>query len=129
MSEIGYMLDASALLALMQGEIGADRIEAILENARISTVNLAEVAAKLNDYGMPDAEVSELVTRLDLKVVAFDQAQALRSGALRPITRSFGLSLGDRACLAAADLTGTIAVTSDRAWLKIAPTIPVELFR
>lgn len=129
MSDRAYTLDASALLAFLQEEPGAEAIAEILPMAQISAVNLGEVSAKLHEYGMPEAEVNEDLASLELPVVAFDEAQALRSGALRMATRKHGLSLGDRACLAAADLTGTTALTADKSWRKIGLPIAIEEFR
>lgn len=129
MNDRRYILDASALLALIQDEPGAQRVAEVLNNSVISTVNLAEVAAKLGDYGMPPAEVAHELKPLNLTVVPFDERQALNSGALRGTTRASGLSLGDRACLAAAEATGRIALASDRSWLALKLSTAVEAFR
>lgn len=110
------VLDASALLAVLQGEFGADRVITRLAEAAISAVNLAEVLSKLVDHGVPAAAACEAVAGLDLKVVAFDGALAQGVAALRASTRAAGLSLGDRACLALAARLGVPAVTADRAW-------------
>lgn len=123
------MLDASALLALMLGEDGADAVHAVLPHARVSAINLSEVAAKLQERGVPDEVVTTSLAELDLTVVAFDREQAMRAGWLRTATRGAGLSLGDRACLAAADATGTIAITTDRAWADLNVGVRVELAR
>ena len=129
MSEAGYMLDASALLALMLGEDGADAVHAVLPKARVSTVNLLEVAAKLQERGVPDDVVAASLSELDLTAVPFTREQAMRAGLLRAATRSVGLSLGDRACLAAAGAMGAIAITTDRAWAEIDVGVQVEVAR
>nr|WP_184091843.1 type II toxin-antitoxin system VapC family toxin [Sphingomonas xinjiangensis] len=123
------MLDASALLALMLGEDGAEAVHAVLPNAQVSTVNLSEVIAKLQEKGVPNEVISSTIAELDLDVVPFDRAQAVHAGLLRAHTRSYGLSLGDRACLAAAAAAGATAVTSDRAWSKLKTGVLIEVVR
>ena len=112
MSEVRYVLDASALLAAMLGERGAQTVAAHFSDACISSVNLSEVVAKLSERGVPDESIHESLSDLDLDVRDFNTAQALRAGALRNPTKSKGLSLGDRACLAP-DLGGSGARWSE----------------
>ncbi|WP_197976505.1 PIN domain-containing protein [Sphingomonas sp. CFBP 13720] len=129
MSDAGYMIDASALLALMLGEPGAERVQAALPHAAVSAVNLSEVVAKLQERGVPDDVVTDSIAELDLPIVAFDHDQAMRAGRLRMATRTIGLSLGDRACLAAAGATGRIALTTDRAWATVETGVVVQVAR
>lgn len=112
------MLDASALLALLDGEAGAGTVAKYVEagTATISSVTYAEVAGKLSDYGVPDAEVRTVLGSLGLTVEPFTESPALMSAVLRARTRHAGLSLGDRACLALAHHAKAIAVTGDRVW-------------
>ena len=110
------VLDASALLAVMLEERGAEKVRELLPGAIIGAVNLAEVVAKLQERGVPDEEIDRAIARLDLPVIPFDTAQAMVAGKLRARTRSLGLSLGDRACLALAVVRRTPAVTMDRGW-------------
>ncbi len=128
MNEPAYVLDASALLALMLGEPGAAQVERRLPDC-IGAVNLSEVIAKLQERGIPGDVIDESLADLDLDVVAFDAEQALRAGLLRRATRSQGLSLGDRACLALAAVRDAIVVTTDRAWTGLAIGIRAELAR
>lgn len=111
-----HVLDASALLALMLGERGAERVLETLPGAVIGAVNLAEAVAKLQERGVPDAEIDRDIAELDLPVIPFDAAQAMAAGKLRVRTRRRGLSLGDRACLALAAARGVRAITLDRGW-------------
>ena len=129
MSDVRYVLDASALLAAMLGEPGAQTVEAHFADACISAVNLSEVVAKLAERGVPAESIHESLADLDLDVRDFDTAQAMRAGDLRIATRSQGLSLGDRACLALAGELKAIALTTDRAWAEIDLGIAVELAR
>lgn len=119
MSEVRYVLDASALLAAMLGEAGAERVDELLPHAVIGAVNVAEVIGKLQERGVPDSEIDLSLAELDLTVAPFDRAQAERAGKLRRGSRALGLSLGDRCCLALAGVTGAVAVTTDTAWSRL----------
>jgi PIN domain nuclease of toxin-antitoxin system len=121
------VLDASALLALLNDEPGAESVAGHLEaGALISSVNYAEVVAKLCDYGMPEDAIREALASLDLQVEPFSKEHALTSGVLRTRTRHAGLSLGDRACLALARHSECTAVTADRHWAGLSD-VDVEL--
>ena len=103
----------------MLGGPGGETVAAMLPNARIGAVNLAEVVAKLQERGVPDNEIDRSLADLDLDVIPFDREQALVSGKLRVKTRSAGLSHGDRACLALAVVLNAAAVTTDRGWAEL----------
>ena len=128
------VLDASALLALMQDEAGADRVErAIAEGALASTLNWAEVLSRLVQAG---GDPFEITTRAlpaegvgDLVLVPFDIEQARETARLRRPTRSLGLSLADRAALALARLRGLPVLTTDRAWRSMRLAIKIEVIR
>ncbi len=123
------VLDTSALMALMLGETGSDKVEMFLEGALLSSVNLAEVGAKMLERGAGLELVDVEVRATGLEIVAFDHAQALESARLRPSTMEKGLSLGDRACLALASLTDRIVVTADRVWAELDLGIDIRLIR
>ena len=127
MSEV--VLDASALLAVLRVEPGAERVEERLEGAAIGAVNLSEVVAKLIEDGVPEAEIRGAVGQLQLKIHPFDVEQAYVAGGLRQATRSLGLSFGDRACLALAGRLGAVALTADRSWSGLELEIPIEVIR
>lgn len=129
MSDTRYILDASAVLAMMLGEDGGDEVRERLGFSQISAVNLSEVVAKLHEGGVPDEVITSSLAELDFDVLDFDQSQAVRAGLLRTATRSMGLSLGDRACLSAAASCDAIAVTTDRAWGKLDVHVAVEVLR
>ena len=123
------VLDASALLALLNGEPGAEEVAAVLHEAAISTVNLSEVVAKLAEAGMPEPAIREAFQMLPLEVVPFDMEQAYEAGVLRPATRVAGLSLGNRSCLALAKRLGLPALTTDRTWEQLSVGAEVRAIR
>lgn len=115
----GLVWDASALLALLGGEIQKLEAEATSRPLIISAVNLSEVVAKLTERGMPAPVIRQTLAGLPLDVETFTVDDALRAGELRAATRARGLSLGDRACLALALRLGLPALTTDRAWADL----------
>jgi PIN domain nuclease of toxin-antitoxin system len=100
------VLDAFALLALIQDEPGSERVAEVLDGAVISAINLAEVVSRLADRGLPGVAIRRQVERLDLGAVPVDADLAYAAGLLRPATRRLGLSLGDRVCIALAGRLG-----------------------
>jgi PIN domain nuclease of toxin-antitoxin system len=123
------VLDASAVLALLNEETGSDVVKSLFPDVAISAVNLAEVVGRLSAVGMPEAEIREAICMLGLETVSFDEEQAFRTGMLYQQTRESGLSLGDRACMALAQTMNAPAVTADRAWRKLKAGVKVELIR
>lgn len=121
------VLDASAILALLFGEPGAEMVRAHLRTGVVGAANLAEVLAKLSDYGMPAHDAVRAVAILGLEVVPMTDAQARTSARMRALTRVAGLSLGDRACLALASELNASALTADRDWAKVAKAVGVAV--
>ena len=122
-------IDASALLAFLFREPGAENAAAsIRAGACISALNLSEVAARYIRGGHDADAVQARLMRLPLEVVSFDQECAFATARLLPMTSVYGLSMGDRACLALAIARGIPALTADRAWVSI-PGVQVELIR
>jgi PIN domain nuclease of toxin-antitoxin system len=107
------------VLASFYGESGAGTIDEILRGAAISAVNAAEVISKLVERGMPSGMARSTLIDTGIQIMPFDLDQAEVVGDLRGKTRSQGLSLGDRACLALAKQINGRAVTADRAWMAI----------
>ena len=124
-----YVLDASALLALLNAETGAELVQDFLPDASISTVNLAEVVTRLSAVGMPENDIRNTLTLLGLEVIHFDEEQAYQAGLLYSYGQVYGLSLGDRACLAWARASAATAVTADRAWKELDLGIEIKLIR
>ncbi len=121
------VLDASAILALLFEEPGAETVRAHLRTGVIGAANLAEVLAKLCDHGLPIQEAARAVAILGLDVAPMTGKQAQSSAAMRVSTRAAGLSLGDRACLALASELNARALTADRGWAKIAEAVGVAV--
>ncbi|HRC86233.1 MAG TPA: type II toxin-antitoxin system VapC family toxin, partial [Thermoanaerobaculia bacterium] len=117
---MAFVLDASALLAMLQGEPGGGFIEMVLENSVISAVNWGEVVQKSMARGVVTDGMRREVQALGLDIQPFLATDAERAAELWSLTRAAGLSLGDRACLAVAARLGLPALTTDRAWQGIA---------
>lgn len=125
------VLDASAVLALLNGEPGHQRVQVCLEagSCCISAVNMSEVLSRLLDWGMPRPQAEDVFAALELAVYPLDETLSRECAALRPATRALGLSLGDRACLALAGRLGAPALTADRPWLQADLGITIECIR
>jgi len=124
------ILDASAVLALLNQEAGYEKIEEVLSRAVISTVNFAEVLTVLTNIGIPIEEAEEAATDMLKEIIPFDQRQAAISASFRKITKPYGLSFGDRACLALAKVQGSNVFTADKIWGKLhIPGIKIHIIR
>ncbi len=129
MNKTKILLDSSAILALLYQEPGADRVEMESSHAAVCTVNLAEAATKLFEDGMQDDMVRNTLIGLNLTIVPVTDFMAYEAGRLRPLTRTIGLSLGDRACLATARMLDIPVLTVDRIWLQADVGVQVECIR
>ncbi|MDQ2758867.1 MAG: type II toxin-antitoxin system VapC family toxin [Actinomycetota bacterium] len=131
----GCVLDASALLAYLGDEPGAELVaDQIAAGAKIATINLAEALSTLATRGQdPAAVASELTARglLDgaITLELFTTADAIETAHPRPLTRQAGLSLADRACLALARRLSAPVLTSDHAWTSFALDLDVRPIR
>lgn len=126
---MSVVLDASALLAYLQREPGAASVRAALGSACMSTVNWTEVIQK---SAGSETEATELRTDLEslgLALEPFSASQAGIAGTLREPTMEFGLSLGDRACLALAIEKGERILTADRIWERLRLGVGIEVIR
>lgn len=126
---MSVVLDTSAVLASLWNEPGAARVDEVIGEARISAVNLSELIAKLVDRGASDDQVADVLTALNLEVEAFGVGQARLSGELRRETKAFGLSLGDRCCLALAKEQDAPVLTADRVWAELDIGVEIEVIR
>lgn len=124
------VLDASAALAFLQRETGRDVVAtAIRTGAAISAVNLAEAHSKLRLAGAPSNRILARLRTLGLDVEPFDELDAEVVGDLRPATKTLGLSLADRACLALAMRLDRPVLTTDRDLARADVGIEVRVIR
>lgn len=123
------VLDASALLAWLWDEPGADVVDPVLSEALMSTVNWSETAQKLARRGSNPRTILHRVTVLGVSLAPFTPEDALATADLWAPTRSADLSLGDRACLSLARARGLTALTADTAWSTSNLDTPVQLIR
>ena len=112
---------------MLRGERGAAKVAAAIAEARVSSVNYAEVVTHFIHAGMPEREVDAMLDPLPMTIVPADKALAQIAGRLRGTTAQAGLSLGDRFCLALTRRDGLPAWTSDQNWKKVADAVDVKL--
>jgi ribonuclease VapC len=124
------VLDASALLALLHNEKGADKVEeAILHKAVISTVNWTEVIQKAIAKNISIDGLDNELAVVGLSFFSFDIQQARIAGSLWKQTKEFGLSLADRVCLALAIHLDLPVLTADKIWQKLDIDVSIQLIR
>jgi ribonuclease VapC len=124
------VLDASALLTILNQERGAERLTSqLLSRAAISAVNLAEAHGKLVSRGLRPDEAWEAALSVIREVVPFSAEHARVAGDLVVHTRPLGLSLGDRACLALGLALRAPVYTADRSWKKVKLGARIHIIR
>jgi PIN domain nuclease of toxin-antitoxin system len=125
-----FVLDASAMLAYIQEERGADNLtKEILDHAVASTVNLAEVQSKLVKKGHDPEDAWEEILSLVIAEEPFTSEQARIAGDLITTTEKYGLSLGDRSCLALAIALKAPVYTTEQLWRNLKVGIPIHVIR
>ncbi len=124
------VLDASAILALINGEPGHEKLTpSVLANAVCSTVNLAEVQAKLVSHGWPPSEAWQDAMGPIREAIPFTEEHAKVTGTLITHTRAVGLSLGDRACIALGMALQAPVFTAEQTWKKLNLGIEIQVIR
>ena len=123
------VLDASALLALLHSEPGAEIVEEAVERAALSTVNWSEVYQRWLARGVDVTDLRADMEALGIEIVPFIVEDAEEAAELWSLTRQRGLSLGDRACLGLARRLGLPVLTADRAWLDVDLGVDVQAIR
>ena len=123
------VFDSSVLIAILRQEPGSEVGEQSLNEALISTVNLAEVATYLARNSVPTETINDALAAFPIEIVPFDREQGLIAGCLYPACKSLGLSLGDRACLALAKSKSLPVLTADKAWLELEIDVSVNSIR
>ena len=124
------VLDASALLAILNQESGADKLTPELLSTAVSgTVNLAEVQGKLVDRGLGPDEAWEATLSPIREAVPFTAEHARLAGSLIAVTRPPGLSFGDRACLALGLASKSPVYTADASWKNLKLGVRIHIIR
>ena len=126
------VVDASAILAYAFKEKGAVKVGRWIDRgAAVSALTIQETVSKLRQAGLPKGDAEELCAALGLDVRALDLSLALAAGNMFPLTKRFGLSHGDRACLALGLALGVPVITADKRWSDVADdlAVKVEQFR
>lgn len=123
------LLDASAVLAFLQGEPGEDVVRQALQSAHcgVSAANQAEIIAKALDRGGSKDTIRLMLSELNYTVIDLLAEDGTQAGLLRSATRHLGLSLGDRLCLACAQRLKSQVLTADREWLKLATELGLSI--
>lgn len=121
--------DASSLLAVAFREPGGDIARDALRGSLISSVNWSEVIQKVQARGKDTTQLAGLYAGLGVTIVPFGAETAERAASLYGETRAYGLSLGDRACLALGLETGREVYTVDRPWTEIPLAVKVTAIR
>lgn len=123
------VVDASAVLAYLLDEPGGTALTTDDGPFYLSAVNLAEILTRAIDRGLAIDEVMLVLKRLPIEHVHFAREGATRAAMLRAVTRSYGLSLGDRACLALAEKLALPVLTADSAWAELEVGLDIHLIR
>lgn len=129
------VLDASAFLAYLRDEPGAEIVEnALIDGCYISIINWVEVLSKVVDLGeSPDEIIKRLrdegLLENSLEIIACNEEDAITIAKFRPLTKSAGLSLGDRACLALGKRLNLPVLTADKVWNSLSLGITITLIR
>lgn len=123
------ILDASAVLAFLQREPGHEAVERALQSDHcvVSTVNQSEIISKALDRGVAAEAIVSILAELSYLVLDLKVEDGVQAGLMRLSTRSAGLSLGDRLCLATAQRLQARVITADRAWLAVAQTLGLAI--
>jgi PIN domain nuclease of toxin-antitoxin system len=123
------VLDSSAILAVFLNEPGGEIVLPLLAGALFSTVNLAEAHMRLIEVGASAGHAWSRLHSIDCEICFFSDTQARAAAELRSLTRPFGLSLGDRACLALALERKATVYTADKVWKNLDLGIDIVVIR
>ncbi len=124
-----WVLDASAVVAFLKREPGSDYVAEHIERAVMTTVNFSEVVAKWVVRSNDPEGTRAVADALPCEIVAINRDIAMSAGLMIARTRSRGLSLGDRVCLAYAKSIGLPVLTTDQAWAEVDVGVDVRLIR
>lgn len=124
------LLDASAIIALIKKEKGCEVVNEILPKSSISSVNFCELISTLTKEGVSSEDTDLITENIIPEIILFDHDLAIDAGKLLAITKSKGLSLGDRACIATAIKYKLPVYTADKIWSELdIPKLDIKLIR
>lgn len=123
------VLDASALIALLRNEPGAEMVSRKLSGAIISAVNYSKILKKTIERGGEAEPVSLFVRGLAVEIVPFDEHLAAGAAELYPQTKVHGMSFADRACLALGVHRKITVLTAERKMALVPLPIKVTVIR
>jgi len=123
------VLDASAVVALLYGEPGAKRVEEVIADSLIGAANFSEAMSIVALRNSDTDAAAALLANLGMTIVPVTESQAMAAANLHIRTKKFGLSLGDRLCLALAFEAGLAAITSDKIWANLDLGVEIRIIR
>lgn len=124
------LLDTSAVIALLKKEVGYEILEDIIASSSISSVNLSEFVSVLARSNIPVDEIDEIITDIVPEIIPFSEDIAIEAGKLTNYTKEYGLSLGDRACIATGIYYNMIVYTTDKIWVELEiENVDIKLIR
>ncbi len=123
------ILDASAVLAFLQGEPGDEIVRLALQSdhCMVTAANQAEIIAKILDRGADAQAIKKVIDQLGFTVIDVTAKDGECAGWMRAPTRMIGLGLGDRLCLAVAQRLKAVVITADRPWLTVAQQLGLDI--
>ncbi len=123
------VLDASAIIAFLQGEPGDVLVQKALQSRYcvVTAANQGEIIAKSLDRGVSAQSVQAILAELDYVVIDIKAEDGVQAGWMRAQTRKLGLRLGDRLCLAVAQRLMARVLTADRSWMPMAQPLGLEI--
>ena len=116
-------------MAVLLNEAGHDKAADLVQDALMSSLNVAEVVSKCIEFGFPEQLALEYIQGSNITIVDFDLEHAILAGELRKRASKAILSLGDRACIATAIKQDAMAVTADRIWSTLDLGCKIEVIR
>jgi len=113
------LFDSSAVIAMLKKEHGFELLDDVLANSSISTVNLSEIVSVLTRSGVSMEEIDKIIDGLIPRIIPFSYEIAILAGKMIIHTQKFGLSFGDRACIATGIKYQLPVYTTDQAWQNL----------
>lgn len=124
-----FLLDASAVLALVMRERGAEAVAEVARESQLLIVNHCEVLSKIAKEGGDHRRTHDVIVKAGIEIVPFSAEHSIEAARLRPLTIGLGLSLGDRACLAHGRLAKLPILTGDRRMAEADVGLDIRMIR